>query len=194
MTAHWLPSSVMRCNNDIAWPDHSLMLSFHDLRGLPLRQLPPTVRQWFMTTNMAEPWQLAMLDDWQCKLLTSGEDTDLLPNKFVCFMLSMSVWHAKHSSVAFVRLSRSAVNIQLSHPSEQYWQDKWLVKFNLYRKTDGFVFFFRGLLALSGLSVHAPVWSLLPLLMFHLWCVCVHPRYLNWSTTSSVFPFNNICW
>ena len=34
--AHQLLSSAMRSNNDRDWPVHSLMLSFHDLRGLPL--------------------------------------------------------------------------------------------------------------------------------------------------------------
>ena len=42
-----------------------------------------------MTTDMAEPRKLAMLDGWQLKLLTFGEATDLLPYIFVCFMLSV---------------------------------------------------------------------------------------------------------
>ena len=40
---NWLPSSVMRSNDDSDWPVHSLMLLLHDLRGLPLRRLPSTV-------------------------------------------------------------------------------------------------------------------------------------------------------
>ena len=61
MDAHRFLSAVMRSNNDIDWPVHSLMLSFHDLRGLPLRHLPSTVpieynlRQRIMTTDMTEP-------------------------------------------------------------------------------------------------------------------------------------------
>ena len=43
MTAHWPLSSSMRSNYDIDWPVNSLMLSFHDLRGLHLRHLPSTV-------------------------------------------------------------------------------------------------------------------------------------------------------
>ena len=43
MTAHWPLSSEMRSNDDIDWPVHSLMLSFNDLHGLPLRRLPFTV-------------------------------------------------------------------------------------------------------------------------------------------------------
>ena len=43
MTAHRPLSSTMRSNADIDWPVHALMLSFHDLRGLPLRRLPSTV-------------------------------------------------------------------------------------------------------------------------------------------------------
>ena len=43
MVAHRLLSSVMRSSDDSDWPVHSLMLSFHHLRGLPLRRLPSTV-------------------------------------------------------------------------------------------------------------------------------------------------------
>ena len=35
-------SSATQSNDDIDWPVHSLMLSFHDLRGLPLRCHPST--------------------------------------------------------------------------------------------------------------------------------------------------------
>ena len=41
LTAH--RPSAMRCNYDINWPVHFLMLTFHDLRSLPLRHLPSTV-------------------------------------------------------------------------------------------------------------------------------------------------------
>ena len=40
--AHRPLLSAMRSNDDIDWPVHSLMLSFHDLRGLPRRGLPST--------------------------------------------------------------------------------------------------------------------------------------------------------
>ena len=40
---YWPLSSVMHINDDIDWPVLSLMLSFHDLQGLPLRRLPSTV-------------------------------------------------------------------------------------------------------------------------------------------------------
>ena len=43
MTAHRPLSSAMRSSDDIDWPVHSLMLSFHDLQGLPLRRLPSIV-------------------------------------------------------------------------------------------------------------------------------------------------------
>ena len=36
-------SSAMRSCDDNDWPVHSLILSFHDLRGLPLRWVPCTV-------------------------------------------------------------------------------------------------------------------------------------------------------
>ena len=37
MVAHRLLSSAMSSNDDSKWLDHSLMLSFYYLRGLPLR-------------------------------------------------------------------------------------------------------------------------------------------------------------
>ena len=40
MTANRPMSSAMRSNDGIDWPVHSLMLSFHDLRSLPLQRLP----------------------------------------------------------------------------------------------------------------------------------------------------------
>ena len=43
MVAHRLLSSVMCSNNDNDWPVHSLMLSHHELRGLPLQRLPSTI-------------------------------------------------------------------------------------------------------------------------------------------------------
>ena len=39
MAAHRLPAAAMRSNDDIDGAVNSLMLSFDDLRGLPLRQL-----------------------------------------------------------------------------------------------------------------------------------------------------------
>ena len=63
MGVHRLLSSAMRSNDDNDWPVHSLMLSLHDLRDLPLQRLPSAVhcvfffdlRQRLMTTDMAEP-------------------------------------------------------------------------------------------------------------------------------------------
>ena len=43
MAAHQFLSSAMHSNDDIDWAVHSLMLSYHDLRRLPLRRLPSTV-------------------------------------------------------------------------------------------------------------------------------------------------------
>ena len=37
MTAHRPLSSAMDSNDDIDWPVHSMVLFFHDLRGLALR-------------------------------------------------------------------------------------------------------------------------------------------------------------
>ena len=44
MVAHRLLSSTMRSNYDNDWLVHSLIfLSLHDLRGLALRRLPPSI-------------------------------------------------------------------------------------------------------------------------------------------------------
>ena len=43
IVAHRLLSFVMRSNDDSVWAVHSLMLSFHDLHGLPLRRPPSTL-------------------------------------------------------------------------------------------------------------------------------------------------------
>ena len=40
MVAQRRLSSATRSNDEIDWSVHALMLSFHDLRGLPLRRLP----------------------------------------------------------------------------------------------------------------------------------------------------------
>ena len=42
MAAHQRLPSATQSNYDIDWPVHSLMLSFDDLRGLPLRRLSST--------------------------------------------------------------------------------------------------------------------------------------------------------
>ena len=43
MIAHQPLSSVMCSNDDIDWSINSLMLSFHDLRGVPVRRLVPMI-------------------------------------------------------------------------------------------------------------------------------------------------------
>ena len=62
----------------------------------------------------------------------------------------------------------SSLQIRSQRPAltfiERHWQDKWFVEFNLRRKTD---------CALSQLSMPAPVWSLLPLMMFYPWFVWI---------------------
>ena len=42
MAAHRRLSSATRSHDDIGWRVHSLMLSSHELCGLPLRRLPST--------------------------------------------------------------------------------------------------------------------------------------------------------
>ena len=46
----------MHSNDDIDWPVHSLLFSFHDLRGLPLRRLPSAV-PCSMTFSSVSWWQ-----------------------------------------------------------------------------------------------------------------------------------------
>ena len=52
MTTHRLLSSTMCSNDDIDLPVHSLMLSFHDLRGLPLRLRPIAQMAIFVLGNI----------------------------------------------------------------------------------------------------------------------------------------------
>ena len=58
MVAHQLLPFAMRncCRSD--WPVHSLMLSFHDLRGLPLRRIPSIVpcSMVFGSTSRQQTW------------------------------------------------------------------------------------------------------------------------------------------
>ena len=102
------PSTPVLCNAEPWWHrlarplldvDH---LSFHNLWGLPLWHLPSTepCTMIFGSVSRRQTWPYHdNLRGWQQKLLRSGYDTDLLPNAFVCFMLS--VWHDKHPAVAF---------------------------------------------------------------------------------------------
>ena len=59
LVADRLLSSAMRSNDDSDWIVHYLMLSFRDLRGLPLRRLTSIledgVRQRITPADMAEP-------------------------------------------------------------------------------------------------------------------------------------------
>ena len=78
MVAHPLLSSMMCSSDNSGQPVHSLMLSFHDLRGLPLWRLPSTVpcsmifgsvswrQAWpnhdslrLLTTDSKSSWQMA---------------------------------------------------------------------------------------------------------------------------------------
>ena len=43
MVTHRLLAYAMGSNDDSDWPIHSLMLSFHDLRGIPVRRLSSAV-------------------------------------------------------------------------------------------------------------------------------------------------------
>ena len=83
IAAHRRLSSATRTNNDVDQPIHSLMQSFYDLRGVPVRRLLST-----------KP----------------------------CGMIFGSISQRKTYhlfSKAWICLSRSAVNVQLSHPQRE---------------------------------------------------------------------------
>ena len=94
----------MRSNDDIYWPVHSLILSFHDLCDLLCDDYHPasTVPCSMIFGNelwRRHGWTMIACDAWEQLLLTSGKDIDMLPRIFVCFMLS--VWYAKYYPVTF---------------------------------------------------------------------------------------------
>ena len=104
MTAHRPLSSAMHSNYDIDWPVHSLMLSFHDMRGLPLQRLLSTVPcgMIFGSVSWRQTWSN---HDSLRRLTVKAPDVrqgyrPVATHIFVCFILS--VWQAKHSTVAFV--------------------------------------------------------------------------------------------
>ena len=116
LVAHQLLSSVMCSIGDNDWSIHSFILFLRDLCCLLLRQLPSTVpcgmsasywQTWLNHDNM----QCLMVDNK--KLLTIGEDTDLLLNIFICFVFF--AWYAKHKSWAFVFKCFDS-SLQLSQP------------------------------------------------------------------------------
>ena len=151
----------------------ALILSLHELRGLPQRRLPPTVPSSLTFSSVS--WRQNLIwpkyESLRCLMVDSKRSwrparilIDLLPYIFVCFMLS--VWYAKHSSVAFVFKSLdSPLHIRCQRPAlttEQYWQDKTCrenCRKTLYEN------WWRCFL-IELLRVLAPVWSLL--LMFRL--------------------------
>ena len=133
MTAHQPLSSAMRSNDDNDWPVHSFT--------------------WFLMI-----YKVFLCDDYHPMFLgvrssaayhghdsmrrltvdskSSSEDIEMLPCIFVCLMLY--VWYFKHSPVAFVFKSLDSplyIHRQRSVLTsiEQYWQDKWLVEFNLWK-------------------------------------------------------------
>ena len=138
-------SSAMGSNDDIDWPVHSLMLSLHDLRGILLRWLPSTV-PWSIIFGSVS-WRHAWPSHVSLRRLTidsKSSCSDVRRGYRPVSIHMLSIWHAKHSPVSFlflkarIRLSRSAVSVQMSHPlSSLYWQDKWLIQFNLCGKSDG---------------------------------------------------------
>ena len=95
---------------------HSLMLSFHNLRGLPLRSLRPAVPCSRPMIFGSVSWRQSWPNHDSLRRLTVDIKSSWRPVKiyrlvgllshiFVCFVFS--VWYAKHSSVAFVLFSNA---------------------------------------------------------------------------------------
>ena len=133
MTAHRPPSSAMYSNDETN--RSSLMLSFHDIRGLPLRRPPSTVpcSTIFGSVSRGQTWPN---HDSLRRLPVDSKSPDIRQGYWpvathihlVCFLLS--VWYGKHSSGAFVcKGLDSPLQIHCQRPAptfmEQYWYDKW---------------------------------------------------------------------
>ena len=58
-----LLSSAMHSSDDSDWPAHPLMLSFHDLRSLPLRRPPSIVPQSYCVGRYA--WTTIACNTWK---------------------------------------------------------------------------------------------------------------------------------
>ena len=180
MTVHGPLSSAMHINDYMDWPVHSFMLSFHDLLGFPLQRLPATVpccmifgsvswrKTWPSHDSMYAWWLTVKAPDVPRGYRPVATHIRLFyALSLICqvFSCNLLVFQGLDSPLQ-VRRQRPALTT-----IEQYLLDKWLVEFKLCRKTDGV--FFIVLLALSWLSVLAPVWSWLPLLMSRLWFVWI---------------------
>ena len=103
MTAHRLQPSAMRSNDNIDWPVHPLMLSFHDLRDLPLRRLPSTVPRSMILGSVAYPDDRhgrTMITCDACRLTVKAPDVRL------SFALSRRLW----AFLYFIRKRNSKFN------------------------------------------------------------------------------------
>ena len=110
------PSVSMRINDDGDWAIRSLILFFHDLRGIPVRRPPSTVpcrlQRGFwqcigMSADMAEPRYFTILDEWQFDILMSDKDIYLPVRSFVLCCRYNTDWtliesrKEKNSSLAY---------------------------------------------------------------------------------------------
>ena len=103
--------------------------------------------------------------------------------------LMIAIWYAKHPPVAYVfKGLDSPFQVRCQRPAltfiKQYWQDKWIVEFNHC----GAKWWYHSIASLfrtecACVSLIFTSFIDVPSL------VCVDPRYLKWSTSSSVFPF-----
>ena len=125
MARHWCRSSAARSVRAVGWFVQSLTLSDQDFLGRPLDRLPSTV-PWKMVLDKVswrEMWpyqasfrRLTVARSGSC--LPANMVTSCLTNSFVlCSVYEMCSSFLRHlCSKACMRLSRSAVSVQLSHP------------------------------------------------------------------------------
>ena len=149
----WLPIDFCRpwCAAMTTWMDwlvNSLILSFPNLRGLPLQRLPSTFLViWFSAAyhDFKHGWIMTICDAYRSIVKVTDVRQGCWPAAIHIVRLILSVLYARHLPVAFVfKGLGSPLQVRRQHPSllfiEQYWQEKWLVEFDLCRKTEGVVF------------------------------------------------------
>ena len=165
------------------------MLSFHDIRSLPLRRLPSTVSCSMIVGSVS--WRQTWLNhDSLRRFIVKATDVRRRYRP-VSIHIRLYARHANLYPTALVfKGSDSPLQIRSQRPPlisiGHYWQDKWLVEFNLCQKNWWRCFFH---------SIAGPVMAegACACLIFTSSIdvpssVCVHPQYLNWSTSSSVIP------
>ena len=124
----WLPINLCHlwCAA-IDWPVHSLMLSFHDLRGLCDDNYPPFLVVWSSPAYHDDRHGRPMIACDTRWLTVKVPDVQWGPVVIYIFLC------CKHSPVAFLFKGLDSP-LQIRHQRQaltsiqQYWQDKWLVE------------------------------------------------------------------